>query len=323
MAGAATLASWGGLSIGAALAQPKRWRIGVLNTERESDAVRRGIPFALSSGLKELGYLEGSNIELVWRFANSRYELLPNIGAELIASKPDVLVTHSSQGVTALAGLTKSIPIVAQSTNDPVELGVARSLSRPGGNVTGTTFFREELVVKRLQILKEIDPRLIRIGVNLLRGNPANASLKSAMDLAAQQLKVELHWIEVQDVLEMGPAMAQATRSGVRAMALAEHPIFLSKATALADLAKLYRMLVVGFDGYAVAGGAVEFGVDFIALWHRVGYFVDKILKGTPAGEIPIERPSKFNLTVNRYAVEAQKLRIPEPLMLRATQIIE
>lgn len=324
MAAAIVSAGSGILSVaGAARAQSRRVRIAVLYTEREVDAVRRGIPDALRAGLLERGYSEDRNLELLWRYANSRYEQLPQIGIEMAALKPDILVTHSSQGLRALSSATRTIPIVAQSTNDPVALGVAASLSKPGGNVTGSTFFFEEVAVKRLQMLKEINPKLSRVAINVVKDNPSNANLLKALNAAARQLKVDLHRIEIADFPEMNAAMAEAARAGVGAIALIEHPRFLSNAKALASLAASNRMLAVGFDGYCDAGGAIEFGIDFLELWRRVGYFVDRIVKGSAAGDIPIEQPTKFNFIVNRRVLSAQGFRIPESLLVRANRIID
>lgn len=193
---------------------------------------------AFRGGLRDLGYVEGRNLMIEFRWARGKIERLPELAAELVRLKPDVLVTHGPPGALAAKRATETIPIVMGVVGDPVALGLVVSLARPGGNVTGSTFFVPELNAKRIEILKEAFPRLTRVGVLLKRDNPANASLLQAMGDTAQALKVQLQAVEVRDPVDLDPAVTTLVRAHVGAIAVQEEAMLIAEAARIADLAK-------------------------------------------------------------------------------------
>lgn len=301
----------------------KVFRIGVLHTETEASTVRRGIPEALRAGLSDLGYVEGRNIVFEFRFADGKLERLEGLAAELVALNVDVIVTHSTQGVMAVSRATRTIPIVVQSSSDMVALGVAASLARPGGNVTGSTFFFNELNVKRLELIKEVMPRITQVAVLLRRGNPGHVSTLPIMGKAAKSLKVELQTFEVVALAEFDGAFTAMAKKRLNAVVIPDDPLFLSNPKAIADLATAKHMLSVGSPTYAEAGVTIGYGVDFVAQWRRVGFFVDKILRGAKPGDIPIEQPTKFDFVLNMKTAKSLGIKIPNSVLVRATKVIQ
>jgi putative ABC transport system substrate-binding protein len=260
-------------------AQPsaKIFRIGVPYTESEAVFMRRGFPQALRTGLSELGYVEGKNLKLEFRFAESQYDRLDSIAAELVALKVDVIVTQSGPMLLAASRATKTIPIVMQSGPDVVAMGLVSNLARPGGNITGSVFFYHELNTKRLEIIKEFMPRITQVAVLLVRNSPTNEGLLKSLREAAKSLKVELQTFEGGTLAEIQTVFATMANSRVRAALVPDFPLFQANTKMIADLATQYRILSIGSPDLATAGAMVGYGVDFVDLYRRVGHFVDKI----------------------------------------------
>jgi putative ABC transport system substrate-binding protein len=278
---------------------------------------------AFRAGLRDFGYLEGRNLVIDFRWARGNYKRLPELAAELIRSKPDVLVAHGPPGALAAKRATDTIPIVLGAIGAEVEIGLVEGLARPGGNVTGLSFFVLELNAKRLEVLKEAVPRLGRVGVLLKRDNPANTPLLSAMENAAQTLKLQLQPIEVRDPGDLESAVSTLHTGNADAIAVHEEAMLIAEAGRIADLARKHRLPTVGFVEYARAGGLLAFGVDFPDLWRRAAGIVDKILKGARPADLPVERATKFELVINLKTAKALGLTIPPSLLLRADQVIE
>jgi len=304
-----------------ARAQGRTVRIGFLglNTAVElanlTDAMRRG--------LAEHGYVEGKNLAIEWRWAESRYERLPELAAELVRKRVDVIVTHGTPGTLAAKKATTTIPIVMAIAGDAVVTGLVASEARPGGNVTGSTYFSPELMAKRLDLLRLALPRLTRVGVRVNPGNPTSVTDIAQMAEVARSSKIELLRFGARSPGEFDKAFAEMTKQRVQAMALQEDAMLNSNAKAVAELAARYRMPSAGLPELAEAGGVIGYGVNRAEIWRRVGYFVDRILKGANPGELPIERASKFDLLINRRAASAIGISLPEMLLLRADRVIE
>jgi putative tryptophan/tyrosine transport system substrate-binding protein len=278
---------------------------------------------AFRGGLRDLGYVEGQNLVIEFRWAQGKNDRLPALAAELVRLKPDVLVTHGPPGALAAKRATDAIPIVVGVLGEAVAIGAVEGLARPGGNVTGLSFFVLELNAKRLEVLKEALPHLSRVGVLLKRDNPVNGPLLGAMEDAAQALKIQLQSVEVRDPTDLENAVSALAKGQAGAIAVQEEAMLIAQAVRIADLAKKYRLPTVGFLEYARAGGLLAYGVSFPDLWRRAAGFVDKILRGARPADLPVERATKFELLINLKTAKALGLTIPPSLLARADQIIE
>ena len=278
---------------------------------------------AFRRGLRDLGYVEGQNLVIEFRWAQGKNERLPELAAELVRLKPDVLVTHGPPGALAAKRATDTIPIVLGAIGAAVETGAVEGLARPGGNVTGLSFFVLELNAKRLEVLKEAVPRVGRVGVLLKRDNPANKPVLRAMEDAAQTLKLQLQPIEVRDPADLESAVSTLRKGNADAMAVHEEAMLIAEAGRIADLARKHHLPTVGFVEYARAGGLLAFGANFSDLWRRAAGFVDKILKGARPADLPVERATKFELIINLKTAKALGLTIPPSLLQRADQVIQ
>ncbi len=278
---------------------------------------------AFRSGLRELGYVEGKNLVIEFRWADGNYERLPGLAAELVRSKPDVLVTHGPPGALAAKKATDTIPIVLGVIGEAVAIGAVDSLARPGGNVTGSAFFVPELNAKRLEVLKEAVPHLTRVGILLRRDNPINAPVLRAMERTAQALKVRLQSVEVRDPAALEDAVTSLVKKGAGAIVVFEEAMLIAQAQRIADLARRHRLPSIGFVEFAEAGGLLAFGVSFPELWRRAATTVDKIFKGAKPADLPIEQATRFELMINSATARSIDLTIPAAVLLRADRVIE
>src|SRR5436190_9128379 len=277
---------------------------------------------ALLTGLRQLGYDEGKNIVIHYRWAEGRYDRLPELASELAKLNVDVIVTHSTPGSRAAKETTSTIPIVMAAVIDPVETGLVPSLHRPGGNLTGMTFFFTELYAKRVELIREAIPTLMRAAVLINPANPAQFMGVPVMQRTASALGVELVLLEIKARDDIAPAVATATRRA-QALVAIEEPLTISNAIQIAELALQNRRPVMGFKPQAEAGALIEYGVDLTDGFYRSAAFVDKILKGTSPADLPVERAVKFELIVNLKTARALGLEVPTSILLRATEVIE
>ena len=301
--------------------QTKIWRIGYLSPGTE--ASQRPRLAAFRAGLRELGYIEGRNLAFEFRWGEYNNDRLPALAAELVATKVDFIITHGTDAPLAASRATKTIPIVMASAGDVVALGLVPSLARPGGNITGSIFFVLELNAKRLELIKEAVPRINRVAVLAARGSVTTPGLIKVMEQAAKALKVSVQLFEVGGPAEFESAFAAMVKQRIHAVVVADHPLLVSHARAIADIALAKRMPSIGFSELAEAGGAFSYGVNFAGMWHRAAYFVDKIAKGAKPGEIPIEQPTRFESIINMKTAKALGIKIPEATLLRSTKVIE
>ena len=309
--GLAPLASW---------AQPaKTARIGVLGLA--NPAAYAAQLDAFRAGLRELGYVEGRNIAIEYRWADGHYDRLKVLAAELAGLKVDVIVTHGA-GAMAAKSVTTTTPIVTY-IGDMVAAGLAASLARPAGNVTGTSFLGPELTAKRLELLKDAVPRLAQVAFVRNPAGVSSSRISETMNAAARQLKMTLHAYDVKEPAQLEAVFAAMVKDRVGAIVILDDPMFIANNKAIGDLALKHRLPAIGFTGFAEAGGLMTSGVSLVELWRRHAYFVDRILKGANPANIPIEQPTKFELVINLKTAKALELKIPQTLVQRADKVIE
>jgi putative ABC transport system substrate-binding protein len=278
---------------------------------------------ALRAGLRDLGYMEGKNLVIEFRWAEAKYDRLPELAAELVRLKVDVLVTHGSLGALAAKRATTTIPIVMASAGDPIATGVVASLARPDGNITGSAFFSPELSAKRLELLQEALPRTRRIAVLLNPGSPENGPALKLMEITAKSLKIELQQFEARRPDEFEGAFSAMTKKRVGAVVINQDPMLVANARAIADLAAQKRLPSIGNKEYGDAGGLIGYGVNRLEPFHRAAYFVDKILKGAKPADLPVEQPTKFELVINMKTAKALGIKISPSILVRADKVIE
>lgn len=312
--GAAPLASF-------AQQQGRVWRIGFLGVTNASGYA--GELEAIRQRLRDLGYTEGRDIVIEYRWAEGSPDRLKAMAAELVALKVDAIITHSNSGARIAGQATKTIPIVMADGLDPVASGLVASFARPGGNITGSTSFQPENGGKRLQLLTEVVPRLKRASVLFSTRNPYNDVYLREMEPAATQMKVELHQFLVSGSEELPRAFAAMAEKRIEAAVIGEDPVLNTSARAIAALAVTRRLPASGFTNFADAGGLLGYGANRPLVYARAANFVDKILKGAKAGDLPIEHATKFDLIVNLRTAKALGLRIPTQLLQRADRVIE
>lgn len=310
----------------AADAQPagKVYRIGWLGAESRE----RAVPYvkAFQEGLRQLGYVEGRNVVFEYRFADRERERLPGLAAELVQLKVDVIVTAADPATIAAKQATTTIPIVMALGVDPVGTGLIASLRRPGGNVTGLTVLVDpEEATKRLELLKEVVPRASRIGVLWNPDFPGIAPFWKAAEGAARKLGVTLLSAEVREPREIESAFTRITRERAQAVFVIPDAFALSPLRGeIPALAAKHRLPASYWGREAVdAGGLMSYGVSLRDLFRRAATYVDKILKGAKPGDLPVERPMKFELVINLKTAKALGLTIPPSILVRADHVIQ
>ena len=309
----------------AAEAQPagKEPRIGFLSVTSPSD--RPPLLDAFRQGLRELGWVEGQNIVIDYRYAEDRDDRLPGLAAELVRLKVDLIVSWGTQGVTAAKNATETIPIVMIAVRDPVGTGLIASLVRPGGNVTGVSGYAGlEIVAKQLVLLKETVPKIRRVAI---LSNPANAYHQLAireLTVAARSLGVQLQLLEARGPNEFDGAFAAMAKERVGALLVLSDAVLNSHRTRLADLAARSRLpAAYGVRESVEAGGLMSYGPSFLDLFRRAATYVDKILKGAKPADLPVEQPTEFELVINLKTAKALGLEVPPTLLARADEVIE
>jgi putative ABC transport system substrate-binding protein len=300
--------------------QQRIYRVGLLGAV--TAAAYAHFVQALVAKLHRLGYVEGDNLQLESRWAEGKYDRLPQLAADLVASKIDVLVTHGTPGARAALTATKVVPIVAISASDPVANGLVANLQRPGGNMTGLTFFYAEICAKRVELLKEALPTVSRVAVPV---NPANDSWKLAlneMTRVAAASRIELFPSFVQSAEELPAAFAAFVKQKANGVAMIEEPLFISNTAVMAEAALKYRLPMISLPNHVATGVLLGYGVDLHELWAGAAVFIDKLLKGAKAADLPIERATKFDLMINQKTAKALGITIPVSLLVRADEVV-
>jgi putative ABC transport system substrate-binding protein len=299
----------------------KVYRIGFLGVTSPIEYARQIDAFR--NGLRQLGYEEGKNLIIEYRWADSRYERLPDLAAELVRLKIDALVTFSTPGARAAREATSTIPIVMAIVGDPVAAGLVEGLARPGRNMTGMTFFFTEIAAKRVELIKEAIPTLRKLAVLINPANPSAPIALAAMQRTAGSLQVELVPIEVTTREDISRAIATVAARGATALVAIEDPMITANAKQMADLAERNKVPMIGYRPQADAGALMDYGIDNADTFFRSATLVDKILKGAQPSDLPIERAVKFELIVNLRVAKAFGIELPTSILVRADRVIE
>jgi putative ABC transport system substrate-binding protein len=278
---------------------------------------------AFLQGLRDLGYIEGKNIAIEYRFADGKPERLPGLAAELIGLKVDVIVTLGTPAAVAAKQATLMIPIVMALISDPVGAGLVASLARPGGNVTGLSTVSLDLSGKRLELLKETMPKVSRIAVLYDPNDPAKIAEFKETEVAARPLGVQLQSLEVRSLDEFEAAFKGATRANVGCVLVLPTALSTTHRKRIGELAAKNRLPTIwATSQHMDGGGLMSYGPDYGDLYRRAATYVDKILKGAKPADLPVEQPMKFEFVVNLKTAKQIGLTIPPDVLARATKII-
>jgi len=280
---------------------------------------------AFRQGLRQLGYIEGRNISIDYRFTAGQEHRLPEIAAELAQPKVDAIVNSSTPAARAVLAATKTVPIVFVAVSDPVVSGLVSSLARPGGNVTGlTTEPTPELSGKRLAILKEVVPGASRIVALNNPANPATAIVSKEINNAAQKLGLNIHFLDVQNATEIESAFEAVPKLRANALLVLVDPLFIIHRKRIVDLtAKSALPAVFPWKEFVDAGGLMSYGPSLAELWQRATIYVDKILRGAKPADLPVERPQKIAFVINLNTAKQIGLTIPPNVLARADKVIK
>ena len=302
-------------------AQPaeKLARIGYLSLGSAADT-----PKALLQGLRELGYVEGQNLVIEYRYAEGKAERLPDLAAELVSLKVDIIVAGGTPPPLAAKRATTTIPIVMTSAGDPVGSGLVASLAKPGGNVTGLSTFTRDLAAKRLQLLKEVVPVISRVAVLWNAANPYAVLNMRETEAAARTLGLQVQSLEVRGPDDFEKALPAAISGRAGALFVVDNPLVFVARLRVADFAIRTRLPMTAFyKPFAEAGGLMTFGASLADLYRCAATYVDKILKGVKPADLPVEQPTKFELVINLKTARALGLTLPQSILLRADQVID
>ena len=308
------------LSVSAQAQQPAKVRkIGVLRADSPPNLSAE----TFQQAMRDLGYVEGKNIFIEYRYAEGKVDRLPNLAEELVRLNVDV-IWALGPAVAYAKNATKTIPIVITHVGDPVGSGLVASLAHPGGNITGLSGIGPELGGKRLELLKEVILKLSRVAVFGNPTTPANAQSLREMERVAGELGVKLQYLEVQSPKEIEPALLAASKGRAQAVLINRTPVSAVHYARIAELAIKNRLPTMYADReFVEAGGLMSYGPDYIFMYRRVAVYVDKILKGTKPADLPVEQPMKFELVINLKTTKQIGLTIPPNVLARADKVIK
>ena len=299
----------------------KGHRIGLLIGSSESFAA----PYIriFRQALRALGYVEGQNIAIEYRYADGNYDRLPVLVADLVRLKVDIVVTEGTPPTRAARQATTTIPIVMTVTGDPVAAGLVTNLARPGGNLTGASFFFPEMAAKRLQLLKEVIPALSRVTVVWNPSNAVHGPVVKSVEESAKVLGIGVQHVKIQAPADVDDALVAISRHRESLLVLEDGMINVCS-TQIAHVAAKHRLATMfGLATFVEAGGLMAYGPNRPELWRRAATFVDKILRGAKPGDLPVEQPVRFDLAINVRTAERLHLTIPAAVLVRADQVIE
>jgi len=305
-------------------AQPagKVYRIGYLGYPTRSVESKHLEVF--QQRLRELGYVEGQNLVIEYRWAEGKPDRLAELAADLVRLRVDVLAAAGNPSIVALKGATQTIPIVMVVAGDPVGAGLVRSLGRPGGNVTGLSNLAEGLSAKWLELLKEAAPTLTRVAVFRVPDTPAHAAFSKEIQVAAQRLGATPQFLEVRNLEEIQRAFDALTKGRADALIVLPHPVTFAHQQRIVDIAARNKLPgMYPWAEFAEAGGLMAYAASRPDMFRRSATYVDKILKGAKPADLPVEQPTKFELVINLKTAKALGLTIPQSVLIRADQVIE
>ena len=314
---------WAALGAANVQAQPApSYRLGFMSPASPSAMAPRVQAF--EEGLRALGYVDGRNIAIEFRWAEGKQERLKDFASEFAGRKLDLILTHGVEATLAAGAASKTIPIVCFGCGDLVSTGVVKSLARPGGNITGLTVIAPQMTGKRLELLKQLLPNLARVAVLY---NPANRVSEPELQLtrsAGQLLKLELQAVGVSDPGGFENAFAAMKQQHADALIVLSDAMFFGRQKQIAELAEKNQLPAISWSGaFPKDGGLLGYGPELSAIARRAAGFVDKILKGANPGNLPVEQPDKFELVINLKSAEALGLTVPQSLLQRADEVIE
>jgi putative ABC transport system substrate-binding protein len=294
-------------------------RLGVLLYSTPQNDPQR---MALQQGLGELGYVDGQNISVEYRYAEDKPERLPGLAAELVRLKPDVLFPLGGDVAPFVSKATQTIPIVFVMSADPVQLGIVASHARPGGNATGFTFLQDELAAKRLELLKEVAPRISRVAFLWNPDHPDNEL--QAAQRAASALAVHLQPIEMRGPGDLEGALQAVTQASADALYVVSSRQMVASLRRIVEFAATSKVpLAGGWGAWAQAGGLLSYGPNVAEVVRNAATYVDKIFKGAKPGDLPVQQPTRFELLINQRTAKALGLAVPDSFLLRADKVIE
>ncbi len=274
--------------------------------------------------MRELGYVEGKNLVIEWRFADGNNERMAAMASELAQMNVDVIVTAGVPPTAAVKKATTTIPIVMGTATDPLGSGLVQSLARPGGNITGLSNVAVDISPKHLEMLIAVAPRLSRVGVLLNPDTSSHTAILKNLNVAAQRVKITIVPVEARTPQEIDDAFPQMVRESAAALIVPLAPLFNDQARRIAELALKNRLpSVSAFYKYAEVGGLINYGQNLADHYYRAASYVDRIFRGAKPGDLPIEQPTRFESVVNRSTAKALGVTIPQELLLRADKLIE
>ena len=303
--------------------QGKVWRVGFLSQVGRPESLDSDSYGGFPRGMHQLGYVEGKNLVIEWRYADGKVERLPNLAAELVQLKVDAIVTAGAPATRAAQKATATIPIVMGSVGDPVGAGLVRSLAQPGGNITGISNLNQEIGPKRLEMLLSMVPKLARVAVLV---NPDNTpvELLKQVQAAARKSNVKILPVNARTPQGIENAFSMMAQEKAGAVIVAQDPFFVQQVRQIAQLAAKHRLpSVAGIQEYVDAGGLMSYGQNRADNYRRAATYVDKILKGAKPADLPVEQPTTFELFINRKTAKALGLKIPQSLLISADKVIE
>jgi putative ABC transport system substrate-binding protein len=304
--------------------QGKIWRVGFLSLRPRPASLDSDVFGAFRLGMSELGYVEGKNLLIEWRFADNKYERLPALAAELVQMKVDVIVVAGAQDISAAQKATSMIPIVMATAPDPVGSGFVKTLARPGGNITGLSNVSAEVSPKHLEMLLGMVPKLSRVAVLVNPANSSHAMVLKSVQSAAQRTSSKILPVEARTAPEIEKAFSAMAREKAGAVIVARDALFNQQVRQIAELAAKNRLPTIsGMREYVEAGGLMSYGASVTDQFRRAATYVDKIFKGAKPGDLPVEQSTKFELLINRKTAKALGLTIPQSLLISADKVIE
>ena len=302
-------------------------RIGFLSSESADSEGGQLAQKLIPEALRQRGYIEGENLVIEWRWANGKTGDLSALAAELVRSKVEIIVARTTLPIRAAMSATQTIPIVMLNGNYPVEMGLVRSLAHPGGNVTGTSYWASvEVFAKHFQILKELAPRTDRVVVlrNANVISPVDQAIHAVHKRAAVQFGMTVHYFDVRQPEDIGPALSAIAASGIKAMIYTGDPMMRARTAEIMAFLRDHRMAsVASIPTFAEAGGLAHYSPDGRGFYDRTASYVDRILKGARPSDLPVEEPAGFEFVINLKTAKAIGLKIPHGVLQRADRVIE
>jgi putative ABC transport system substrate-binding protein len=300
------------------------WKVGVLASREKPGSLATDYLGEISRGLAELGYVEGKTLVIEWRFAGSRYERLDELAADLVRTRVDVIVTDGTPSTLAALRATKTVAIVFGGAGDPLGSGIAKSLTKPGGNATGLSLLGEDTSRKQLEILSSLVPKLAPVAILCNPGNPLAAPILGSLQEAGRAMKLDILPVEARTQEAIVGAFSWMSKEKAGAVVVVMDPFYIQQGRQIAELATMNRLpSMASAREFAEAGGLISYGQSRAYNYRRAAVFVDRILKGARPADLPVEQSMKFEMVVNKRTARVLGLEVPAELILLADKVIE